>query len=150
MLAARSGSTETVTRLVETGADINAKEKGIRSDGADGRGRPRSRRRREAAAGARRRLEGRVVGRRPEGAASPMEDGTGRPQQPAAVQALDVAGVTRGYRYNELIGAQGGLTALHFAARQGSAAAARALVDAGVERQPGRVPATRQRRCWSR
>ena len=27
MLAARSGSTETVTRLVETGADINAKEK---------------------------------------------------------------------------------------------------------------------------
>ena len=29
MLAARSGSTETVTRLVETGADINAKEKGF-------------------------------------------------------------------------------------------------------------------------
>jgi hypothetical protein len=29
MLAARSGSSETVTRLVETGADINAKEKGF-------------------------------------------------------------------------------------------------------------------------
>ena len=29
MLAARSGNTETVTRLVETGADINAKEKGF-------------------------------------------------------------------------------------------------------------------------
>ena len=27
MLAARSGSTDTVTRLVETGADVNAKEK---------------------------------------------------------------------------------------------------------------------------
>jgi ankyrin repeat protein len=40
--------------------------------------------------------------------------------------------VTRPYRYNELIGAQGGLTALHFAARQGSAASARALVDSGV------------------
>ena len=41
--------------------------------------------------------------------------------------------MTRGYRYNELIGAQGGLTALHFAARQGSCAAARALVDGGVD-----------------
>ena len=29
MLAARSGSSDTVTRLVETGADINAKEKGF-------------------------------------------------------------------------------------------------------------------------
>jgi ankyrin repeat protein len=27
MLAARAGSTETVTRLIETGADVNAKEK---------------------------------------------------------------------------------------------------------------------------
>ena len=42
-------------------------------------------------------------------------------------------GVTRGYRYNELIGTQGGLTALHFAARQGSAAAARALVEGGAD-----------------
>jgi len=45
----------------------------------------------------------------------------------------DVPGVTRPYRYNELIGTQGGLTALHFAARQGSVAAARALVDGGVD-----------------
>ena len=41
--------------------------------------------------------------------------------------------MTRGYRYNELIGAQGGLTALHFAARQGSAAAAKALVEGGAD-----------------
>jgi ankyrin repeat protein len=41
--------------------------------------------------------------------------------------------VTRGYRYNELIGTQGGLTALHFAARQGSITAARALVDGSVD-----------------
>ena len=47
--------------------------------------------------------------------------------------AAGVPGVTRGYRYNELIGTQGGLTALHFAARQGSAAAARALVDGGAD-----------------
>ena len=54
-----------------------------------------------------------------------MDDGT-RPSAAAAARPprgrLDVAGVTRGYRYNELIGTQGGLTALHFAARQGSAA----------------------------
>jgi ankyrin repeat protein len=43
-----------------------------------------------------------------------------------------VPGVTRGFRYNELIGKQGGLTALHFAARQGHVATARALVDAGA------------------
>jgi len=64
-----------------------------------------------------------------------VDDGTGRPQQqaPAAAGRLDVAGVTRGYRYNELIGTQGGLTALHFAVRQGSMGAARALVDGGVD-----------------
>ena len=64
-----------------------------------------------------------------------MEDGSGTSAAGAAAARgrIDVAGVTRGYRYNELIGAQGGLTALHFAARQGSAAAARALVDGGVD-----------------
>ncbi len=42
-----------------------------------------------------------------------------------------MAGATRPYRYNELIGAQGGLSALHFAARQGAFAAARAVVERG-------------------
>ena len=56
---------------------------------------------------------------------SPGEaDGT-RQSTRAAGKALparaDVPGVTRPYRYNELVSAQGGLTALHFAARQGSA-----------------------------
>ena len=54
--------------------------------------------------------------------------------QPASGEKrLDVPGVTRGYRYNELIGSQGGLSALHFAARQGSVASAKALVDAGAD-----------------
>ena len=44
----------------------------------------------------------------------------------------EVPGLTRPYRYNELIGAQGGLTALHFAARQGSARSVAALVDGGA------------------
>jgi ankyrin repeat protein len=135
MLAARSGSTDTVTRLVETGADLNAREKGFgqtalmvaagfdRADvvklllarGADWK----------AASSV---ADLKVL------TASPTDDGTGRPQPAAAAaRGPDVAGVTRGYRYNELIGAQGGLTALHFAARQGSASAAHALVEGGVD-----------------
>jgi uncharacterized protein len=44
-----------------------------------------------------------------------------------------VAGVTRAYTYNELIGKQGGLSALHFAARQGALPTVKALVDAGAD-----------------
>ena len=55
-----------------------------------------------------------------------------RPAAPAAARVVDVAGSTRPFRYNELIGAQGGLSALHYAARQGGFAAARALVEHGA------------------
>jgi len=51
-------------------------------------------------------------------------DANSRPQLP---------GVDRGYEYNELVAAQGGLTALHFAARQGHKETVAALVDGGVE-----------------
>ena len=44
-----------------------------------------------------------------------------------------VAGATRPYSFNELIGRQGGLTALHFAARQGAARTVAALIDAGAD-----------------
>ena len=44
-----------------------------------------------------------------------------------------VAGRTRPYLFNELIGKQGGLTALHFAARQGAARAVEALVESGAD-----------------
>ena len=63
-----------------------------------------------------------------------MLRGTGgnstRPQAPARV---DIAGATRGYRYNELISSQGGLTALQFAARQGFTDAVKALLDGGAD-----------------
>ncbi len=64
--------------------------------------------------------------------------GGGRAQNNAAAAgggrpANDAPGVTRPYTYNELIGKVGGLTALHFAARQGSAAAVAALVEAGAD-----------------
>ena len=57
------------------------------------------------------------------------------PPQAAARPAApppDVPGVTRGFRYNELIGRQGGLTALHFAARQGHITTAEALLAGGA------------------
>ena len=43
-----------------------------------------------------------------------------------------MAGVDRPFRFNELVGTQGGLTAL-FAAREGHVDAVRALVDAGAD-----------------
>jgi ankyrin repeat protein len=130
MLAARSGSAETATRLIETGADINAKEKSFGQTAL------------MIAAGLDRADVVRLLLSRGadwkaassiadlKSLTSIIDDGTGRPQQQQA--GGGVPGVTRGYRYNELIGTQGGLTALHFAARQGSAAAARALVEGGV------------------
>ena len=53
-----------------------------------------------------------------------------RPQAPARV---DIAGATRGYRYNELISSQGGMTALQFAARQGFTDVVKALVEGGAD-----------------
>jgi ankyrin repeat protein len=50
-----------------------------------------------------------------------------------AARAAEVAGVTRPFKYNELIGKHGGLAALHFAARQGEADTVRALVDGGAD-----------------
>lgn len=133
MLASRAGSTDTVTRLVETGADVNAKEKAFGQTAL------------MIAAGLDRADVVRLLlarGADWQSASSvadlkamltPMEEGGGRPQQAGPRPGPDVPGVTRPYRYNELIGTQGGLTALHFAARQGSVAAARALVDGGVD-----------------
>jgi ankyrin repeat protein len=43
------------------------------------------------------------------------------------------AGVTRAFTFDELIDKQGGLTALHFAARQGAMASVRTLVDEGSD-----------------
>jgi uncharacterized protein len=44
-----------------------------------------------------------------------------------------VPGATRPYSFNELIGKQGGLTAMHFAARQGAARTVETLVAAGAD-----------------
>ena len=134
MYAARSGSSDTVTKLIETGADINAKEKGFGQTAL------------MVAAGLdrgdvvklllQRGADWKIASSIADLKALTMigDDGTGRPQQqgPTQQRGPDVPGVTRGWRYNELIGTQGGLTALHFAARQGAMMAARALVEGGA------------------
>ncbi len=131
MLAARAGSTDTVTRLVETGADVNAKENGFGQtalmiaaglDRADVV-------RLLLSKGADWKLASAIADLKT--LTAPIEEGGPRGNNAAAATA--VPGVTRPYRYNELIGTQGGLTALHFAARQGSNGAARALVDGGAD-----------------
>jgi ankyrin repeat protein len=52
---------------------------------------------------------------------------------PAEAQRPQVPGVDRPFVFNELVGAMGGLTALHFAARDGLLDAARALLAAGAD-----------------
>ena len=59
--------------------------------------------------------------------------GGGRGPGGQAPRGPDIAGVTRQYRFNELVSTQGGLTPLLFAARQGHIDAAKALVEAGAD-----------------
>jgi ankyrin repeat protein len=58
--------------------------------------------------------------------------GQGRPA-PQGPARVDIAGGTRSYRYNELIGTQGGFAALHFAARQGHIDAVKTLLEFGAD-----------------
>jgi ankyrin repeat protein len=136
MLAARSGSTDTVTRLVENGAEVNATESAhgqtalMIAAGLDRADVVRLLLQRGADAT----LASKVVDLNRltmEVEADPLQ-GQIRQNQPSEAERSQVPGLTRPYRYNELIGAQGGLTALHFAARQGAARSVAALVEGGV------------------
>ncbi len=137
MLAARSGSTDTVTRLIENGAEINAKEK---AHGQTALMVAAGLNRAEVvnlllARGADATLASKVVDLNALTAEVDVDPVNGQIVQrgPAPVpSAGEVPGLTRPYRYNELIGSQGGLTALHFAARQGATDAVTALVSSGV------------------
>ncbi|MGQ0734830.1 MAG: ankyrin repeat domain-containing protein [Acidobacteriota bacterium] len=73
-------------------------------------------------------------GRGPQGgppAAGPGR-GPGGPAQ-AANRGPDIAGVTRQFRFNELVSTQGGLTPLLFAARHGHLEAVKVLLDSGAD-----------------
>ncbi|MFP5379513.1 MAG: ankyrin repeat domain-containing protein, partial [Vicinamibacteria bacterium] len=133
MLAAASGSVEAVTILLDAGADANARETANEQTALM-----------FAAARDRHEVVRALVARGADvtatskfvdlAALSAEGEGTGRPGQgAAAAPSRDIPGVTRGFRYNELIGAQGGLTALHFASRQGALASVRALVEGGAD-----------------
>ena len=139
MIAAASGDTRTITSLVENGADINAK------DGAKGETPlmfAAAFNRADAvklllARGADAKATTTVVDlfalTAPEEEAMAQGAGGNAPARPAATRPVDVAGATRGYRYNELISSQGGLTALMFATRQGFADTAKTLIDGGAD-----------------
>jgi len=139
MIAAASGDTRTITSLVENGADLNAK------DGAKGETPlmfAAAFNRADAvtlllARGADAKATTTVVDlfalTAPEEEAMARGGGGNGAARPAANRPVDVAGATRGYRYNELISSQGGLTALMFATRQGFVATAKALIDGGAD-----------------
>ncbi len=138
MIAAAGGDARAVSMLIENGADVNAQDtakgetplmyaaafnrvdaiKTLLENGADTKATTKivdlnaltapeeeTMQRQQGAAGAR------------GGAAAPAQ----------------VPGLTRPYRYNELIGTQGGFSALHFAAREGFVDAVRALLDGGAD-----------------
>ena len=69
----------------------------------------------------------------PPAQAAQGQGGGGRRNVAAPQRGPDIAGVTRQFRFNELVSAQGGLTPLLFAARQGHIEAATALLDAGAD-----------------
>jgi ankyrin repeat protein len=134
MHAAHAGSTDAVRILIENGADPNVKET------ANGQTALMF-----AAASDRTDVVKLLLSRGADIAAtsrvedfsaltmSSQVDQNGVPVQAQAAQRGDVPGVTRPFNYNELIGKHGGLSALHFAARQGSMASAEALLAAGAD-----------------
>jgi uncharacterized protein len=151
MLAAGAGSAEIVRTLAEAGADLNLTET---ANGQSALMFAASGGRTEAAAvliakGADLTLRSRVVDlttldvpeevlqdqlRQQQTPAVRNEGGASAPTAAATPSASSrVAGVSRPYKYNELIGNYGGLTALHFAARQGATDTVRALVEGGAD-----------------
>src|SRR5687768_916599 len=139
MIAAAAGDTKTITALVENGSDVNAKDtaKGetplMFAAGFN---------RAEAvklllARGAEHKATTKVVDlfalTAPEEEAMLRGAGGNSTRPQAGPARVDIAGATRGYRYNELISSQGGMSALHFAARQGFTDVVTALVEAGAD-----------------
>jgi ankyrin repeat protein len=143
MFAAQSGDTRTATMLVEGGAKVDARESAMEQTPLM-----------FAAANNRTDVVKLLIARGADKAAtSKVTDlnklsmggfGGGRRGTGGAPtdgnRPVDVAGVTRQYRYNELVGSTGGITPLQVAARQGFLETVKALVEAGADvnqRNPG-------------
>jgi len=137
MFAAQSGDPRTVTMLVEGGSDVNARETAMEQTPLM-----------FAAAYNRVDVVKLLLARGADITAtskvvdltklsSPEEEFFRRraAQQPQGngPRPPDVPGVTRQFRYNELVGTSGGFSPLHFAVRQGHADVVKALVEAGAD-----------------
>ena len=159
MLAAASGNADAVKLLIDGGADVNAKEPVRDLTAGDVRRGVEPRRRCSTLlAKQRRRPEGDVEGHRPRGAQQgsrgaarahawatrrlpasrrPADAAVRRPRRPRRrtrrTRGTQTAGVDRNYQLNELVAAQGGLTPLLLAAREGHIDAVQALLDAGAD-----------------
>ena len=137
MLAAASGSVEAVTALADNGAELDIVDT---ANGVTALMFAAAQNRTDVvqallARGADWRVTAKVVDLAAL-ARGPDEDIETRgvtPSQASAPAEADIPGVTRAFRYVELIDKQGGLTALHFAARQGHIDSARALLGAGAD-----------------
>ncbi len=151
MLAAASGSAPATNRLIDAGADVNATELAqgqtalMFAAALDRADVVRSLLARGAAVATATKvidLEALTAApgeealqqaqRRPGQGGSGGAGGSATPAAPAS-RGVDIAGVSRPFRYNELIGRQGGLTALLLAARQGSTDTVLALLDGGAD-----------------
>jgi ankyrin repeat protein len=147
MFAAQSGDPRTVTMLVEGGAEINARERAMEQTPLMFAA---AYNRVEVvklllARGADIKATSKVVDltklsspeeeffRRQAAQQGSGQAPAGRPGAGGAPRPPDVAGLTRQYRYNELVGTSGGFSALHFAARQGHTDVVKALVEAGAD-----------------
>ncbi len=131
MLAAAAGQPDALRFLLQHGADVNARDRTMERTAllfAAGRNRVQAI---EVlmAAGATAAATSKVVD------LAELSQG-GRARRPGAQSGPErpqVAGVDRPYIFNELVGSTGGLTALHFAAREGYVDAVRALVAGGAD-----------------
>src|SRR5690606_278888 len=141
MLAAGAGSLEGVRLLIDAGAEIEARESArgqtalMFAAAYDRVEVVRELARRGAAVGATSKvidLYALTSDEPPDGAAGPPR-AAGAPRR-----ASQVPGVHRAYTYTELIGYMGGMAPLHFAAREGHAAAVQALLEAGADIDQGR------------
>jgi uncharacterized protein len=132
MIAAAAGDARSITSLIENGAEINARETKGETPLMFAAGFNRL----EAvklllAKGADHTVTTKVTDLF--ALTAPEEESMARQGGRPVPQRADIAGATRAYRYNELIGSQGGLSALLFAARQGYTDVAMALLDAGAD-----------------
>ena len=133
MIASAAGDTRSMTSLIENGSDVNAQDQ---AKGETALMFAAGFNRTDAvklllARGADPTVTTKVVDLF--ALTAPEEEQMARQAGRTVSARADIAGATRAYRYTELISSQGGMTALHFAARQGFSDTVTALIDGGAD-----------------